>query len=213
METDSIDPADIRNVMRDVAASYSGGALSSTVMNEAGDLILANYETWLLVEDGWVRGVAYDGQSDSIVSAHVVDGTTFAPDLDIRGGSVLGMYTDPQENALLISIDAVDDGMLEITLPRDLVDSQTVDGDDSEFFVLVAGEVAEYEEMTADEASRTLSMEFAVGTEEIEVIGTSVAVPEFGEIGMLVLAAGLALITAVYFRYRTRMANPLLGTA
>lgn len=213
LETESTDPADIRDVMRDVAASYSGGALSSTEMNEAGDLMLANYETWLLVEDGWIRGVAYDGQSDSIVSVNMVDGTEFAPNHDMQGGSVQGMYTDPQEAALIIDIEAVEDGMLEITLPRDLVDSQTVDGDDSEFFVLVDGEEAAHEETTTDDDSRTLAVEFTAGAEKIEVIGTSVAIPEFGEMGMLVLAAGLVLITVVSFRYRARMASPLLGTA
>ena len=212
LEAESTDPADIRNVMRDVAASYSGGALSSTEMNEAGDLMLANYETWLLTEDGWIRGVAYDGQSDSIVSVNVVDGTMFAPDHDMQGGSVQGMYTDPQEATLIIDIDAVEDGMLAITLPRDLIDSQTVDGDDSWFFVLVDGEEVAHEETAADDDSRTLVVEFTAGAEKIEVIGTSVAIPEFGEIGMLVLAAGLVLITAVSFRYRARMTRPLLGT-
>lgn len=212
LETGSTDPADIRDAMLDVAASYSGGALSSTEMNEAGDLMLANYETWLLVEDGWIRGVAYDGQSDSIMSVGVVDGTGFAPDHDMQGGSVLGMYTDPQEATLIIDIDAVEDGMLEITLPRDLVDSQTPDGDDSGFFVLVDGEEAAHEETAADGDSRTLAVEFIAGAEKIEVIGTSAAIPEFGEIGMLVLAAGLVLITVVSYRYRTRAARPLLGT-
>ena len=207
LETGSTDPADIRDAMLDVAASYSGGALSSTEMNEAGDLMLANYETWLLVEDGWIRGVAYDGQSDSIMSVGVVDGTGFAPDHDMQGGSVLGMYTDPQEATLIIDIDAVEDGMLEITLPRDLVDSQTPDGDDSGFFVLVDGEEAVHEETAADGDSRTLAVEFLAGAEKIEVIGTSAAIPEFGEIGMLVLAAGLVLITVVSYRYRTRAAR------
>lgn len=212
LETESTDPADIRAVIRDVAASYSGGALSSTEMNEAGDLMLANYETWLLVEDGWIRGAAYDGQSDTIIPIQMVDGTYFAPDHAIQGGSVQDMYTNPQEGTLVIDIEAIEDGMLEIMLPRDLVDSQTADGDDSEFFVLVDGEEAAHEETAADEDSRTLTVGFTTGAEKIEVIGTSVAIPEFGEIGMLVLAAGLVLITVVSFRYRTRAARPLLGT-
>ena len=49
----SADPADIAAILPRLAASYTGGALSSTQLNEAGDLALAIYGTWLLGDDGW----------------------------------------------------------------------------------------------------------------------------------------------------------------
>ena len=211
LEANSTNPADVRKVMLGVAASYSGGALSSTELNEAGDLVLASYELWRLGEQGWVKSVVYDSRSDSIKQTGV-DGTIFAPDYDIRGGTVESMYTSPQEAALIIEIMADGDGTLDITLPRDLVDSQTGEGADTGFFVLINGEEAPHEETRVDDDSRTLSVEFAAGTNKIEIIGTFVAVPEFEEIGMLVLAAGLVLVAIISAVYRADAARPLLRT-
>lgn len=210
LEANSSDPADVRKVVRDVAVSHSDGALSSVELNAAGDLMLGSYELWRLGEDGWVRSLAYDGQSDSIRQT-IVDGTIFAPDYIIQGGSVLNMHTNPQGAALIVEIMADVDGMLDITLPRGLVDSQTGEGADSGFFVLINGEETPYEETGADDDSRTLSIWFAAGTDKIEIIGTSAAVPEFEEIGMLVLATGLVLMAVISIIYRTNATRPLLN--
>ena len=201
LEADSADPAEIRKVIRSVSKSYSDGALSSIELNEAGDLILANYETWLLTGSGWVRSVSYDGQQDVIVPRGVVEGTGFAPNYKIQGGSVIGMYTDPQEATLVIELDAGEAGMIEIELPRILLDAKTAEDVDEQFFVLVDGEESAYEEIHTTENSRTLTAEFLAGTERIEIIGTWVAVPEFGIVGMAILAAGLVLATVFSVRY------------
>ena len=211
LEANSSNPADVRKVIRDVSVSYSDGALSSVELNAAGDLMLSNYEMWVVSEDGWVKSLVYDGQSDSIRQTRIVDGTVFAPDYVIQGGSVLNMYTNPQEAALIVEIMADVDGMLNITLPRGLVDSQTGEGADSGFFVLINGEEISYEETGVDDDSRTLSVGFAAGTDKIEIIGTSAAVPEIEEIGMLVLAAGLVLVAVISTIYRTNATRPLLN--
>ena len=51
--TGSTNPADIAAVLPRLAASYTTGALSSTELNEAGDLALATYGTWRLGVDDW----------------------------------------------------------------------------------------------------------------------------------------------------------------
>lgn len=51
--TGSTDPADIAAILPRLAASYASGALSSTQLNEAGDLALATYGTWRLGVDDW----------------------------------------------------------------------------------------------------------------------------------------------------------------
>ena len=51
--TGSTDPADIAAILPRLAASYTNGALSSTELNEAGDLALAIYGTWRLGESDW----------------------------------------------------------------------------------------------------------------------------------------------------------------
>ena len=55
----STDPADIAAILPRLAASYTGGALSSTQLNEAGDLALAIYGTWLLGDDWYVKDVIH----------------------------------------------------------------------------------------------------------------------------------------------------------
>ena len=208
LEANSTNPTDVREVVLGVAASHSDGALSSTKLNEAGDLVLASYEMWQLGENGWVRSVVYDSRSDSIKQTGV-DGTIFAPDYAIKGGSIQSMYTNPQEATLVIEIMADGNGTLDIALPRGLVDSRT-EGVDTGFFVLINGVEVAHEETGADDGSRTLSIGFAAGTNRMEIIGTSVAVPEFAEIGVLVLAAGLVLVAVISAMYRADATRPLL---
>lgn len=50
--TGSTDPADIAAILPLLASSYVGGALSSTQLNDAGDLASATYGTWKISEDG-----------------------------------------------------------------------------------------------------------------------------------------------------------------
>ena len=54
MEANSADAADVKEVFSDVAAVY-GGALPTTELNAAGDLLLANYQLWNIVDNDWAR--------------------------------------------------------------------------------------------------------------------------------------------------------------
>ena len=209
----SADPSDMVSVLPAVAASYKGGALSSTELNGNGDLATANYEIWRVANGSWEKDSIFDIEQDTITPADAeltVNGTEFAPSHAMQGGSIQNMYTNPQAATLIIEIEATEDGVLEITLPRDLVDSQTADGDDTSFFVLVDGEEIMHEETETADDSRTLAIEFLAGAEQVEVVGTSAAVPEFGEIGMVVLAAGLIAIAVFTVRYRLVAGSPLL---
>lgn len=132
----------------------------------------------------------------------VVDGTEFEPNFTITGGMVVAMHTNADANTLIIDVNARDDGMISITLPRMLIDSKLADGTDDSFFVLVDGEEVDYEETSATEDSRTLVIAFPVGTERIEIIGTWAAVPEFGTIAALILAVAIVSIVAVSARSR-----------
>jgi predicted secreted protein with PEFG-CTERM motif len=71
---------------------------------------------------------------------------------------------------------------------------------DDQFFVLVNGEEADFDETTSS-MSRSLSIMFPAGTEEIEIIGTFV-VPEFGTVAALILAVAIISIIAVSARSR-----------
>ena len=129
----------------------------------------------------------------------MVERTEFSVGYTITGGSIVSIAPDDEANSLIITIDATDDGQLTITLPRALIDAKIGDEDD-DFFVLVDGEEVEFGETTTS-TDRTLTIQFPVGAEEIEIIGTFV-VPEFGTIAVLILAAAIISIIAVSSRSR-----------
>ena len=213
LKTGETDAATVKSVFHDVAANYDG-ALGATTLNEAGDLAAADYAVWQIVGDGWIETGKYSLLDDAIDvmtqptdmmmvdDLIMVDGTEFAPDFEISGGDVSAMHTNPQENMLIIEIASTEDGSVEITLPRDLIDSKLADDADDMFFVLVDGEEADFTETDATGDSRTLQIDFRAGSERIEVIGTWAAVPEFGTIAALVLAAAIISIVAISARSR-----------
>jgi predicted secreted protein with PEFG-CTERM motif len=131
-----------------------------------------------------------------------VEGTDFDVSYSITGGKVLGIIADIEAKSLLVSIETTSDGMLIITLPRELIDAK-ISGQDDSFFVLIDGEEVEFEEETTS-TDRTLTIHFQDGAEEIEIIGTQI-VPEFGAIAALVLAVAIISIIAVSAKTRLRL--------
>jgi predicted secreted protein with PEFG-CTERM motif len=121
----------------------------------------------------------------------------------ITGGSVLSIVPDVDSNSLIIEISTTSDGVLTITLPRNLIDAVLVTGEDDEFFVLVDAEEVDFDE-TKTSDSRTLTIEFPFGAEEIEIIGTFV-IPEFGAIAGLILAVSIISIIAVSAKTKLRI--------
>ena len=59
MAAQSTDTEAVKAVLSDVAASYTGGALSSTRLDVYGDLDLANYQIWTVVDNAWVKDGIY----------------------------------------------------------------------------------------------------------------------------------------------------------
>ena len=128
-----------------------------------------------------------------------VEGTDFTVNYKITGGKLVSITPDVDAHSLRIAITANQDGSLEITLPRALIDAKMGDQDDT-FFVLVDGEEVDFEETTTS-TDRTLTIQFPAGAEEIEIIGTFV-VPEFGTIAVMILAVAIISIIAVSAKSR-----------
>ena len=128
-----------------------------------------------------------------------VEGTEFTVNYKIIGGKLVSITPDVDAHSLTIAITASQDGSLEITLPRALIDAKMGDQDDT-FFVLVDGEEVDFEETTTS-TDRTLTIQFPAGAEEIEIIGTFV-VPEFGTIAVMILAVAIISIIAVSAKSR-----------
>ena len=123
----------------------------------------------------------------------VIDGINV--DYKISNAKIISMTPDLDAKSLIIKISTTNDGELLITLPKDVIDT-----DEEGFFVLVDGEETAYIEELHDN-SRTLTIPFYNGSEEIEIIGTFV-IPEFGTIVVLVLAVAIIAIIAVTSKSR-----------
>jgi len=126
-----------------------------------------------------------------------VDGTSLSVQYSITNGKVLDIKADVQSKSLVVSIQSTGDGVLTITLPRQLIDSQTSAGQDDKWYVLNDGqENTDFQETSTTTTARTLSIPFTNGTSEIEIIGTQI-IPEFGPIAALVFAIAIVSIIAV----------------
>jgi len=88
---------------------------------------------------------------------------------------------------------------LAIKLPREVIDAKFGEEDD-DFFVVVDGVEVDFDE-TKTGNERTITLEFPEGTEEIEIIGTSV-VPEFGAIAAAILVIS---IMSVIFASKSKL--------
>ena len=136
------------------------------------------------------------GITDTTIS---VQGSSDLVGYEITGGKLLSVMPDVDANSLIISVDASEDGSLTLTIPRSVLDA-TINGGDDEFFVLVDGEEVDFDETTST-TSRTLTIPFQAGAEEIEIIGTFV-VPEFGTIAAMILAVAIVSIIAISAKSR-----------
>ena len=68
IEAGSAEPAAVKEVLPSVAASHSG-AMSSTELDEAGDLLLANYRVLSIIDGAWVETGKYSAERDLLVAA------------------------------------------------------------------------------------------------------------------------------------------------
>lgn len=124
-----------------------------------------------------------------------VDG--FEIEATLSNGVINSIEVDQEFKSVIISVTTRvgPDGELVITLPREVIDSR-INGDDDDFIVLVNGVEVEYEETRTTANERELTIPVMAGTEEIEILGTSV-IPEFGILAFLVLVLAVSGIIAV----------------
>ena len=128
-----------------------------------------------------------------------VQGTDIELTYAISGGVINQVFPDTEAKSLIVQIDSISNGILAIKIPREVLDAKFGDEDD-DFFVILDGLEINFDE-TKTGNERTITIEFPEGTEEIEIIGTSV-VPEFGAIAVLIL---IVSIFSVIFISRSKL--------
>ena len=115
---------------------------------------------------------------------------TFDVEYTIKGGTVKNMVVDSEIFAVIVQIDATDEGTITLDLPREFIGAEKQDGKDDTFIILIDGIEVAYQESVVNSDSRVITITFEQGDSDIEIIGTYV-VPEFGTIVMVVLVIGI----------------------
>ncbi|MFB3096877.1 MAG: PEFG-CTERM sorting domain-containing protein, partial [Nitrosopumilaceae archaeon] len=108
---------------------------------------------------------------------------------------------DTQSKTLTITVRGTDVDFITLDIPRYILDSKT-DSFDSDFVVLVNGEIANFNENPTSDDKRSLTIMFPPGNSEIEILGTSV-IPEFGSIAALIL--GVAIVSIIVVSAKSRL--------
>ncbi len=116
-------------------------------------------------------------------------------DYTINGGTVSGATLDTASKALVVNIQANNDGQITLNIPRSVLDAKSGTGD-SVFAVLIDGEQVQQFTESPSADTRTITIPFQMASEKIEIIGTQI-VPEFGPIAALVFAIAIISIIAV----------------
>jgi len=118
------------------------------------------------------------------------------------------MWVQRDNITLGADISAVSDGALTIELPRDIIDSKKQSNADDAYAVFIDGQFVPYDEIMNNTQTRILRIEFANGSEQIEITGTHI-VPEFGPLAALVLAISITSVVIVTKIRKFKSANDL----
>ncbi len=130
---------------------------------------------------------------------------TFDVEYTIKGGTVKDMIVDSDTFAIIVQIDATDEGTITLDLPREFIGAEKQDGKDVAFIILIDGIEVAYKESLVHQKSRVITINFEEGDSDIEIIGTYV-VPEFGTIVMIILIVGImAVIVASRNKFQTNI--------
>ena len=90
----------------------------------------------------------------------------------ITDGDILSALIDRDSSSLIIALTTFNHSVLELSLPRHLIDAKTGDGTD-DFFVLIDGEESVFEENIYEE-TRKIKIPLLKGINDVEIIGTEI---------------------------------------
>ena len=132
---------------------------------------------------------------------------TFDVPFTIKGGTVSTMTLDQRNLSLGVDITTESDGVIDLKLTRDNIDSFSTNGQDIDFIVLIYEQNSQipiqtdYEKIESNSDFRAISIPIREGDNKIEIVGTHV-IPEFGTITTMVLAVAIISIIVVSAKSR-----------
>jgi hypothetical protein len=116
-------------------------------------------------------GTAYGLDDWQMQKVQDYNGKTFKVLYQVFNGELEGIRSDLQSQSVILTVKSNNTGNLTVTLPRDMIDARISEGNDDQFFVLINGQESNFKEPSKSACFRTLSIPFASGSNEIEIIG------------------------------------------
>lgn len=175
-----------------------------SLWNKSGNYtIIASYQ-----EHKIETGFSYTLKSEAITTTETYDvdaGShgTFDVEYTIKGGTVKNMIVDSESFAVIVQINATDEGTITLDLPRKFIGAEKQNGEDDRFIILIDDIDVAYQKSVVNLDSRVITIDFEEGDSEIAIIGTYV-VPEFATIVMVILVVGI-MITMVASRNKLQI--------
>lgn len=106
----------------------------------------------------------------------VVSGKTFQVNYNANGVKIQDIETNPTYDELTVTVQVSSpNAYLELTIPRDLLDSKQ-GNNDIPFIAVVDGTLGNVEEKNPTSTTRTVSIQLTPDNKQIEIIGTFVAI-------------------------------------
>jgi predicted secreted protein with PEFG-CTERM motif len=148
------------------------------------------------------------GEYNNIFEVKIPNAGTFDVFYTMKGGEVKSIELNEKNLSLVINMDVNTDGILDIKLLRNSIDSLSNAGQDIDFIILVYEEdnsiipiQTDYKKIDKDDSFRALSIPIKKDDVRVEIIGTNI-IPEFGTLTMIVLAVAIVSIIAVSAKSR-----------
>ena len=131
-------------------------------------------------------------EAAAAMAAPAIDAADY---ISASGASITSITANADDDSVIIVIDAVDDGELNVILSDKVIKAF----DDGSYFVLVNNEEVEF-----TQTGNNLTIPYEAGNDTIEIVG-SYAIPEFGTIAMIVLAVAIVSIIVITTKTRTAL--------
>jgi predicted secreted protein with PEFG-CTERM motif len=131
-------------------------------------------------------------EAAAAMAAPAIDAADY---ISASGASITSITANADDDSVIIVIDAVDDGELNVILSDKVIKAF----DDGSYFVLVNNEEVEF-----SQTGNNLTIPYEAGNDTIEIVG-SYAIPEFGTIAMIVLAVAIVSIIVITTKTRTSL--------
>jgi hypothetical protein len=114
-----------------------------------------------------------------------LDGTSYPVKYNIteNAAEVLSIVADKESFKIIITIAPTKDGKLTVMVPRNLTDYKVAGGKDGKFVVNInAKEITNYQEISNNQTTRGLEINFGKDDRVIEIVGTQMGQADIAEV-------------------------------